>query len=208
MTRVHIPVFPLPDVTFFPRTLLRLHVFEARYRAMVTDCLARGRRLAVVGLRPGYEDCYEGKPEVQRVAGAGQVVRWERLPNGRYNVLLKGDCRIRIEGELPSDTLYRIATGKVLAESGAARPAVAGLVADVKARCRRILAAVGRSTEALDEALREPLPPGTFCDQVASAILPSTTVRQALLEELDVERRLIGLRGALDDLLEQVMGRR
>src|SRR5256886_12902644 len=30
-----VPIFPLPDITFFPRTLLPLHVFEARYRAMV-----------------------------------------------------------------------------------------------------------------------------------------------------------------------------
>ncbi len=41
-----LPIFPLPDVTFFPHTLLPLHVFEARYRAMVMDTLARDRRLA------------------------------------------------------------------------------------------------------------------------------------------------------------------
>ena len=35
------PIFPLPDVTFFPHTLLPLHVFEARYRAMVVDALER-----------------------------------------------------------------------------------------------------------------------------------------------------------------------
>jgi len=47
---VYLPIFPLPDLTFFPHTLLPLHIFEARYRAMITDCLARDRRLAVVGL--------------------------------------------------------------------------------------------------------------------------------------------------------------
>jgi Lon protease-like protein len=48
-----LPIFPLPDVTFFPSTLLPLHVFEARYRAMVMDVLARDRRLAVVKLSQG-----------------------------------------------------------------------------------------------------------------------------------------------------------
>src|SRR5204862_81453 len=68
-----LPIFPLPDVTFFPHTLLPLHVFEARYRAMVMDTLARDRRLAVVKLRPGYEAAYASKPAVHAVAGAGAL---------------------------------------------------------------------------------------------------------------------------------------
>src|SRR5262249_20423989 len=94
-----VPIFPLPDVTFFPNTLLPLHVFEARYRAMVMDVLARDRRLAVVKLVPGFEAAYAGKPAVHPVAGAGEIVSWERLATGRYNILIKGEWRIRIEGE-------------------------------------------------------------------------------------------------------------
>jgi Lon protease-like protein len=57
-----VPIFPLPDVTFFPRTLLPLHVFEARYRAMVMDALARDRRLCVVKLRQQSGDpCERGR---------------------------------------------------------------------------------------------------------------------------------------------------
>ena len=55
---VIVPIFPLPDVTFFPHTLLPLHVFEARYRMLVIDALERDRRLAVVKLRPGYDAGY------------------------------------------------------------------------------------------------------------------------------------------------------
>src|SRR5262249_8745227 len=101
-----VAIFPLPDVTFFPRTLLPLHVFEARYRAMVMDALARDRRLCVVKLSPGYEATYAGRPAVHPVGGLGEIVSWERLANGRYNILVRGDARVRIERELPTDTLY------------------------------------------------------------------------------------------------------
>lgn len=208
MKRVHIPIFPLPDLTFFPHTVLPLHVFEPRYRALVADCLSRRRRLAVVGIKPGYEEAHAGKPPVERTAGAGLIVRWERLASGRYNILLKGECRIRIEGELPTDTLYRIARGMVLDESGADRPAVPDLVTEVKERCRQIVRAIGRSTEALEEALRGPMPPGALCDRVASAVLPMARVRQELLDETDVERRLARLSSALGDLLKQATGER
>ena len=87
-----VPIFPLPDVTFFPHTLLPLHVFEARYRAMVIDALERDRKLVVVRLRPGYEASYAGKPPVYPVAGLGEIVTCERLATGRYNILLRGDC--------------------------------------------------------------------------------------------------------------------
>jgi uncharacterized protein len=202
--QISLPIFPLPDLTFFPHTMLPLHIFEARYRAMVTDCLARDKRLAVVGLKPGYEASYEGKPAVHQVSGVGRIVRWERLPSGRYNLLVRGEGRVRIDRELPTDTLYRMVVATPLGETGVGGPAVPALTARVKARCRQILSAVGRSgadLQAMMEGLEEP---AALCDQVASALVPAPTTRQALLEELDVERRLERLAAALDALLSQL----
>lgn len=206
MPQVSLPIFPLPDLTFFPRTMLPLHIFEARYRAMITDCLARDRRLAVVGLRPGYEATYEGKPPVYAVTGVGFIVQWERLPTGRYNLLLRGEGRVRIDRELPADTLYRMVAATPLDEIGADGPAVDALAGRVKARCQQILSAVGRSGASLRESLDAVTDPAELCDQVASALIPTPSTRQALLEELHVERRLDRLAGALDDLLSQLSG--
>ncbi|HYB70782.1 MAG TPA: LON peptidase substrate-binding domain-containing protein [Candidatus Bathyarchaeia archaeon] len=204
--QVVVPIFPLPDLTFFPRTILPLHVFEARYRAMVTDCLSRDRRLAVVGLKPGYESSYEGKPEVYPITGVGRIVRWERLATGRFNLLVRGECRARIDREVPADTLYRMVAATPLGEHGGDGPEVAGLAGRVKARCRQILDAVGRGGAELRESLEGLADPAELCDQVASALVPAPAVRQALLEELHVERRLERLVGALDDLLSQLPG--
>ena len=206
MPQVSLPIFPLPDLTFFPRTMLPLHIFEARYRAMITDCLARDQRLAVVGLKPGYEAAYEDKPPVYEVAGAGRIVRWERLPSGRYNLLLRGDCRVRIERELPADTLYRMVAATPLEETGADGPAVEALASRVRVRCQQILTAVGRSGVELRKSLDALSDPAALCDQVASSLLPAAAVRQVLLEELHVERRLERLAVALDDLLSHLTG--
>ncbi|HET9926656.1 MAG TPA: LON peptidase substrate-binding domain-containing protein [Methylomirabilota bacterium] len=206
MSQVALPIFPLPDLTFFPRTMLPLHIFEARYRAMVTDCLARDKRLAVVGLKPGYEATYDGKPPVYEVTGVGRIVQWERLATGRYNLLLRGERRARIDHELPADTLYRMVAATPLEETGAEGPAVPALAGRVKARCRQILAAVGRSGAELQETLDALSDPAELSDQVASALVPIHATRQALLEELHVERRLERLAVALDDLLSQLTG--
>ena len=204
--QIALPIFPLPDLTFFPHTMLPLHIFEARYRAMITDCLSRDRRLAVVGLRPGYEADYEGRPAVHRVTGVGRIVQWERLASGRYNLVLRGECRARIDRELPADTLYRMVAATPLEDRGAEGPAVADLTAQVRSRTARILAAVGRSGADLQESLEQLTEPGRLCDQIAATLVPSAVTRQALLEELDVERRLERLTTALDALLSHLSG--
>src|SRR5207247_1773592 len=156
---------PLPDVTFFPHTLLPLHVFEARYRAMVMDTLARDRRLAVVKLRPGYEAAYASKPAVHAVAGAGEIVSWERLATGRYNILLKGDCRVRIEGERPSDTLYRIVTAERLDDVPPLGDVVP-MLDRIRGACGRLLKALDRPADLLGTALADGQPPGAIADRI------------------------------------------
>jgi len=201
---VYLPIFPLPDLTFFPHTLLPLHIFEPRYRAMITDCLARDRRLAVVGLKPGYESSYDGKPPVHAIAGAGVIVRCERLATGRFNILLKGEQRVRIDRELATDTLYRMAIATPLAEAGVDSPALPSLARTIRERCLQIMEALGRGSSEMRESLEAVQSPAELGDQVASGVVPDADVRRALLEELDVERRLERLTVALDDLLNQL----
>jgi Lon protease-like protein len=204
--QISLPIFPLPDLTFFPHTMLPLHIFEARYRAMITDCLSRDRRLAVVGLRPGYEESYEGRPAVYDVMGVGRIVQWERMATGRFNLLLQGECRARIDRELPADTLYRMVAATPLDDIGVDAPGVEALASRVRSRAARILATVGRSGVELQATLDALTDPGRLCDLVASTLIPGSSTRQALLEELHVERRLERLAAALDDLLSHLTG--
>ena len=203
MPPLTLPIFPLPDVTFFPHTLLPLHVFEARYRAMVMDALARDRRLAVVKLRPGFEAAYAGKPAVHAVAGAGEIVSWERLATGRYNILVKGEWRVRIESERPSDTLYRIVTAQRLDDVAPTTDASAAL-ARIRDTCSRLLRALDRPADLLDTALAAGQPPGVIADRIAAAVVPDADLRQELLETFDVTRRLDRLGQALEQLVNQL----
>jgi len=200
---VEFPMFPLGTV-LFPHAVLPLRVFEPRYRAMVSDCLGRNRRLAVVGLKPGFEDNYEGKPAVHTVAGAGEIVRCERLATGRFNILLKGETRVRIDREIPTDTLYRVVEATALTDVGDGGARAASLTTEIKARCRRVLTAVGRSSPRLEAALSSSPLPAILADQIASALIPSPPLRQRLLEETDVEKRLRLLLTSLDRLLERL----
>jgi uncharacterized protein len=204
---VIVPIFPLPDVTFFPNTLLPLHVFEGRYRAMVSDALERDRRLVVVRLQPGYEATYAGKPAVYPIAGLGEIVSCERLATGRYNILLKGECRVRLEQELPTDTLYRLVRARRLADDEPAGDTGAAL-ARIRAACRALLGALERPADLLDTALAEGQAPGVIADRVAASVLPDADLRQSLLETLDVAARVARVADAVEILVRDLKGGR
>ena len=203
MPPLTLPIFPLPDVTFFPHTMLPLHVFEARYRAMITDALARDRKIAVVRLKPGFEASYAGKPPVFLVAGAGEIVSWERLATGRYNILVKGEWRVRIESELPTDTLYRIVTAQPL-DDVESTGEVSAALPRIRQLCGRLLQALDRPSDLLDAALAADQKPGVIADRIAASVVPDPDLRQELLETREVARRLERLGGALQDLVKQL----
>ena len=92
-------VFPLPKAVLLPGSGLPLHVFEPRYRALVEEALESDRVMAVARLAPGWESAYEGRPRLMPVAGAGVIEEHEKLPDGRFNILVRGVARVRIRGE-------------------------------------------------------------------------------------------------------------
>jgi Lon protease-like protein len=95
-----LPIFPLPNLVFFPNTRLPLHVFEPRYRQMVTDAIETDKRFGIVLLRPGWETDYFGAPAVHGCGTLGTIEQSVPLDDGRFNILVRGDVRFRILGEV------------------------------------------------------------------------------------------------------------
>ncbi|MCA9600881.1 MAG: LON peptidase substrate-binding domain-containing protein, partial [Myxococcales bacterium] len=127
---LHVPVFPLPRVVFFPGTTLPLHFFEPRYRAMMDHVAEAGvTHMAVVLLAPGWEAEYEGRPAIHRVAGLGRIVEHERLPNGTHNAILRGVARVALEEHPSVEMPFRMATARPVEGHGVpSAEALAGLV--------------------------------------------------------------------------------
>ena len=203
---MEIPIFPLPNVVFFPHTLLPLHIFEPRYRQMLADCLAGDRRLAVVLLRPGWEAEYYGRPAVYSVAGTGEIVASERLPDGRSNILLKGLGRIMIEGEVPSPKPYRIARALWLDEvyPSGGEDELESQVDHLRRLCGDLLGALPEPVPAFLEILTQRDSPSVFVDRVSSLVVPEPEERQRLLELSDVQQRIAEVIAVLETLVGRI----
>jgi uncharacterized protein len=111
-----IPIFPLPSVVLFPGVFLPLHVFEPRYREMVADALDGDRLIGMVLLRPGWEGEYERRPAVYPIGCAGVITHHEQMPDGRYNIVLRGLEKFKVLDEDDSKD-YRLAHIQPLLET-------------------------------------------------------------------------------------------
>ena len=211
MHELCIPIFPLPEVVFFPETVLPLHVFEPRYRQMIADCLAGDRWLGVVMLRAGWEKDYQGRPPVHTVAGAGEIIQAEVLADGRYNILLDGRVRVRVLAEKPPNgCLYRVVRGERIEDRGPSPNdrTFPGRLQELRTAHARLLMALGQShPDVVGRLTVAGASPGAAIDRIVSAVVPDAEVRQRLLEAVDVSERLDLALEALGELLTMVAGR-
>jgi Lon protease-like protein len=106
-----LPLFPLPTVVLFPSVFLPLHIFEPRYKQMITKALEGDRIIGISLLQSGHDEAYEGRPPVFDVGCAGLITHVERQSDGRFNLILRGLEKFRIVVEEPATVgvLYRIA---------------------------------------------------------------------------------------------------
>jgi Lon protease-like protein len=184
-------LFPLPNLVFFPHVMQPLHIFEPRYRQMTADALDGDRLIALVLPMPGWEGDYMGKPALHSVACIGRIVAEQQLEDGRYNFLLRGIARIRINSEIASKKLYRTARVEVLQDIPIAD--------DTKCENwrRKLLdrtpswfPAHKEMVEQFRKLLLSDLSLGAVGDILTFALPLDAEFKQSLLEELNVETRL------------------
>jgi hypothetical protein len=95
-----IRLFPLAKCILLPHATLPLHIFEQRYRAMTKDALDSDGLIAMATFDgEDYQQDYEGMPPIRPAVCVGYIVHHDRLPDGRYNLLLQGVARATVEEE-------------------------------------------------------------------------------------------------------------
>jgi len=201
-----LPIFPLPGAVLLPHTMVPLHIFEPRYRKMTRDC-DKGLRVLALAHIPDELAAGEKPPRVLPVIGVGVLARVDPLPDGRFNIVLRGVLRARIEEELPTLEPYRLVRAQVLAPRRAAPRA--GAHADALRNLILALSSARRSEEtlALAQLAARARDPGDLADVVAGALLATPRERQAVLDAVEVEPRLeLAIEAAAATLAETASG--
>lgn len=198
-----LPLFPLPQVVLFPGAILPLHVFEPRYRAMIKHCMRTHGTLSVVQLADGGEDAAGHPLPIARIAGAGVVIEYEPLPDGRANILVQGVARVALD-ELPFEAPFRRAQGTVLEDLDNV-VSNADMTALIQA-ATSFASEVKRRDPAFSFRLHAPVSPGALADLCAFHLVIDPAARQAVLEDLDPRSRVLRVLGELSQQQLELAG--
>ena len=202
------PVFPLRDVVLLPHALLRLFIFEPRYRQMIGHALdSRGQIAMAVFAGEAWQQEYHDTPAIRSAVCLGQVEQHDMDGDGNYRVLLHGVCRARVLEELPPDGahLYRRARLEPVEptpvqedELVTERRAVQELI------CEAPLTELVACTGVLKQIEANELPTSVLFELVTIALLNDKALQYRLLAEGSahkragvIEHELIRLRSTL-----------
>jgi Lon protease-like protein len=184
------PMFPLPGVVLLPHALLPLHIFEERYRAMTRDVLKGSRFIAVSLIAPGEPETAE-PPAVQRIAGVGEIMMAHELPDGRFNLVLRGRARIRIDEELATSRPYREIAATVLPDLPVLDDAeLRDAEQSLRALAGQLADAIPEGGEILRQIVASQDTPASLVDVLTAQLVYDPTTRQRLLETREVMRRI------------------
>ncbi|MEA2311044.1 MAG: ATP-dependent Lon protease [Solirubrobacteraceae bacterium] len=183
-----LPVLPLRDTVAFPDTLTPLAVGQERSIELVNDVLAGDRMLMLVASRhPGVEA--PGPDDLHRVGVAGSVARMLRVPDGTLRVLVQAARRLRIEEWIETEP-YLVARVTELPDVVEEGPELVALLRNVQETFSQIIEQAPYLPEELQIAVANLDDPSALSHLIASSLRIPTEERQALLEEVDVARRL------------------
>jgi Lon protease-like protein len=192
-------LFPLTAV-LFPGTVLPLHIFEPRYRQLVSDCLRDDAPFGI--LRPGQE---REAPPPGTVGCVARIQTQDLMPDGRSNILVAGQQRFRVQRYLENDTPYLMARVEEYDdhETGAEPPSTEELeqLFKVYTEAMQIL------HDVVPEVVTLARDPGALTFQVAGALDLGTVSQLRLLDMQSAAKRVESLTRWLsprvDDMVER-----
>jgi Lon protease-like protein len=197
-----LPLFPLPLV-LFPGTRLPLHIFEPRYRQLLTDVLTEGTAREF-GVLYRADAAAEQAIPMGHIGCIAVVEQSERLSDGRANVLVRGRLRFRYDGLVPTDRLYHVAATSAYDDVPELPASLAPMVADVLDLFQRVAAAARSLADDADSPPELPDDAGHLAFAIAAMIDMDAPARQRLLVSRSPSSRLRDvaeiLSGAVDAL--------
>lgn len=177
-----LPLFPLPEVVLFPTRPLPLHIFEFRYRIMMSTILESDRRFGVL-----LWDPVQGKPAA--VGCCAEIIQYQRLPDDRMKILTLGQQRFRVL-EYVREKPYKVGLVEWIEDNPPTKNLKA-LATDVEQLLRDVVRLSAKLTDENIE-LPEDIPdlPTELSYWVASNLYGVAAEQQMLLEMQDTAARL------------------
>jgi Lon protease-like protein len=178
----------LPGAHLFPNSLLPLHIFEPRYRQMLSWSLQQDRMFCIAPMKAGVSEA-RTTDDFHHIVGIGLVRACVGRDDGTSNLILQGLARMEIVGFL-QDAPFRIAELRELISTAAPPGESQALTTRLLEAAGKLLAGDSALPAQLERQFEQIDDPAVLADVIAHACLREAEQRQAVFEELDLVKRV------------------
>ena len=186
----------------FPGAALNLHIFEPRYKQMVSECLEGGEAFGVCLIRDGDE---AGDPDVMpyEVGTTAEIGDVTQLENGRYYISTVGKRRFRVEGVVAREPFLVVEVAYLPEDEVEDARTIAGLVGEIRDVFNDYLRLLVEFS-GMKADIEFPDDPVDASFLIGDALQVADSMKQRLLELSSTEQRLTVELGFLRRLLPQL----
>src|SRR5881227_3811894 len=183
-----LPILPIRNIVVFPGTVMPLNVGRQKSKNLLDEVMPGEKVIGVVTQKtadvedPKYGDLYT-------VGVACMILKLFKLPDGNQSIIVHGLTRFRVLSQEQTDPFM---TGRieVLEDSLVPGPGVDALVASVRQQANRVIELSPNTPDEAAQVLNSITSPSALADFLAANLPTDRGEKQAMLEELDVEKRL------------------
>jgi ATP-dependent Lon protease len=197
-----LPVLPLRETVPLPDTLTPLAVGQERSVQLVNDVLAGNRMLVMVASRDPEQEA-PGPDSLHEVGVVGAIARMMKVPDGTLRILVQGQQRVHID-KWERETPYLVAQVSEMPDVVKESSELTALVRNVQATFSQIVEQLPYLPEELQIAISNLDEPVALSHLIAGSLRLKAEEKQALLEEVDVAKRLRRLADHLAQELEVI----
>jgi ATP-dependent Lon protease len=198
-----VPVLPLRDTVLFPNSFMPLAVARESSVKLIDDAIAGGKLVGVFAQKdptqeePGQADLYE-------VGTLTHIHKMFKLPDGSLRLIVQGLTRLHFDRVSATKPYLRAEASEaveVLRDTDAVE--IDALQRNVRSNFQQVVHLSPVLSEDLTALAANVADPGRVADFIASSLSTiSTSVKQQLLEILDVRARMDELNRVLTKELE------
>jgi ATP-dependent Lon protease len=198
-----LPILPLRDTVLFPNSFMPLAVARESSVRLIDDAIAGGKLIGVFTQRDAAVE-EPGRDDLYTIGTATHIHKMFKLPDGSLRLIVQGLARVRLEAVIEMRPYLRgtVATaGEVLRDEDHLE--IDALQRNIKTNFQQVVSLSPLLSDDLQTLAMNIVEPGRLADFIASSLSTiSTSIKQEVLETLDVRARMDALNRILIKELE------
>src|SRR3954468_17001470 len=183
-----LPVLPIRNIVVFPGTVMPLNIGRAKSKSLLEEVMPGDKLIGVI-TQKNSESEDPDSPDLYPVGVVANILKLFRLPDGNQSIILHGLTRFRLTA-LEKKEPFLLGRIEIIEEKTPQGANLDALLASVRAQANRVIELSPNTPDEATQVLNSITSPSALADFLAANLQTDVAEKQAMLEELDVEKRL------------------